>query len=58
MTHPAIAPCQRTLSEGMVYCEFPTRQQFANRTEIEAQSYLGIALRNNRGEAIGILPIL
>ncbi|WP_019501399.1 PAS domain S-box protein [Pseudanabaena sp. PCC 6802] len=59
--HPAKTPCERTLEEGIFYCESGVQQLFPEDLDLiamEAEGYLGIALRNNQGEAIGDLCIL
>ena len=62
LTYPCkITPCQRALQDGQFYCESSVQQQFPNHlglVEMEAESYLGIALRDTRGNTIGTLCIL
>ncbi|MEM9162522.1 MAG: PAS domain S-box protein, partial [Cyanobacteria bacterium P01_F01_bin.4] len=56
-----ITPCKRTLAAGKFYCEGSLSQQFPNHVtliEMGVESYLGIALKNSQGEAIGALCIL
>jgi PAS domain S-box-containing protein len=59
--HPAETPCEQTLQNGKFYCEAFVQQQFPNDLDLAnmgAESYLGIALRNTQGQAIGSLCIL
>ena len=59
--HPAKTPCEQTLQQGKFVCQSFVQQQFPEDThlaEIGAESYLGIALRNSRGEVLGNLCIL
>ncbi len=53
-------PCQRSVQEGIFYCERAVQQQFpdyrALRT-MNVESYLGIALRDIKGNVTGILCI-
>ena len=54
-------PCERTLQDGVFYCEHSLLRQFPqqpNLIAMEAESYLGVALRNGRGDVIGSLCIL
>ncbi len=54
-------PCQRTLEEGIFYCESLLQQKFSEDlilAEMEAESYLGIALYDRKGNTIGDLCIL
>ena len=58
---PAKTPCERTLQEGTFYCDRSVQQVFPedlSLVKMEAQSYLGIALRDTNGKAIGSLCIL
>ncbi|MGK7888040.1 MAG: response regulator [Leptolyngbyaceae cyanobacterium] len=54
-------PCLRSLQEGMFSCESGVQQLFPRDTGLvvlSVDSYLGIALHNSQGEAIGNLCIL
>ncbi|MEL6402628.1 MAG: CBS domain-containing protein, partial [Cyanobacteria bacterium J06626_4] len=58
--HPARTPCGRALQEGQFYCAGSVQQMFPEDSalvELGAESYLGIALRDSRGKAIGNLGI-
>ena len=58
---PAHSPCERALQDGKFYCESSVQQMFPQYlplVEMEAESYLGIALRDNNGTAIGTLCII
>lgn len=58
---PAKTPCERTLQQGTYYCEDSVQQRFPEDGELVAmqiESYLGVALRNHNGEAIGNLCVL
>ncbi|MBE9102454.1 EAL domain-containing protein [Vacuolonema iberomarrocanum] len=57
----AQTPCEQVLHAGEFYCESNVQQRFPNDPDLvalEADSYLGIVLRSNQGEAIGHLCIL
>uniref|UniRef100_B8HNN2 histidine kinase n=1 Tax=Cyanothece sp. (strain PCC 7425 / ATCC 29141) TaxID=395961 RepID=B8HNN2_CYAP4 len=57
----ANTPCSHVLQDGKFYCASQIQQQFANTLEgieLGAESYLGIALRDSQGEAIGTLCIV
>ncbi|MEO1351367.1 MAG: PAS domain S-box protein [Cyanobacteria bacterium J06635_15] len=57
----AKTPCEQTLRNGKFYCESSLQQRFPENTDLVAlgaESYLGIALCNNQGQAIGSLCIL
>jgi PAS domain S-box-containing protein len=57
----AQTPCQRALAEGIFYCECKVVEEFPadpDLTIMEAECYLGVALRDNNGIAIGNLCIL
>ena len=57
----AKTPCERTFREGRFFCEGSVQQHFPDHLDLAqlgAESYLGIALRNNQGQAIGNLCIL
>ena len=59
--HPAKTPCERTLRDGMFYCECSVQQQFPDYPDLVrmgAESYMGIALKDSQGRAIGNLCIL
>ena len=54
-------PCEIVVQNGEFYCEFSVQKQFPEDVflvEMELESYLGIALRNNQGNVIGTLCIL
>ncbi|ESA34751.1 multi-sensor hybrid histidine kinase [Leptolyngbya sp. Heron Island J] len=53
-------PCERSMQEGFFYCERAVQQQFPNYQsllDMGAESYLGIALRDIKGNITGILCI-
>ena len=57
----AKTPCEKTLQNGAFYCEGLIQQQFPAYVALvaaDAESYLGIALRDTDGRAIGNLYIL
>ncbi|MDJ1173642.1 PAS domain S-box protein [Roseofilum capinflatum] len=57
----ANTPCEQSLEEGVYACVECIQQQFPDDlylAQISAESYLGIALHNTQGEAIGNLCIL
>ena len=57
----AKTPCEQALQGGKFYCETSVQQQFpaaGNLAAMAAQSYLGVALHNSQGQAIGNLCIL
>jgi PAS domain S-box-containing protein len=57
----ADTPCQQTLQQGQYYCESLVQEQFPSDldlVEMGAESYLGIALQDAQGNAIGNLCIL
>ncbi len=59
--HPSQTPCELTLREGRFYCGHALQQQFPydpDLVEMNADSYLGIALQDAQGRAIGDLCIL
>ena len=56
----APTPCGQVLQTGRLYCPQSVQQQFPDcpeLVEMGADSYLGIALKNTNGEAIGNLCI-
>jgi PAS domain S-box-containing protein len=58
---PKGTPCQRALTEGMYYCPDAIQQLFPEDTDLvtmEAQSYFGVALKDQSGQAIGVLCLL
>lgn len=58
---PAKTPCELTLRDGLFYCDVEVQQQFPEDLDLVsmgADSYLGIALHNTQGDAIGDLCIL
>ncbi len=60
-TYPwSLTPCNRATQEGYFYCEQNVQQLFPDclpLIEMEAESYLGIALQDTDGNAIGSLCI-
>ncbi len=57
----ANTPCERAWQDGLFYCERFVQQQFPTHLDLvkmEAQSYLGVALRDTHGKPIGNLCIL
>lgn len=57
----AETPCESSLEEGVYVCVESIQQQFPDDphlAEMSAESYLGVALYNTQGEAIGNLCIL
>ncbi|MGD1932142.1 MAG: PAS domain S-box protein [Leptolyngbyaceae cyanobacterium] len=59
-SHPARTPCGRSLQAGQFYCAGSVQQMFpedSGLVEMEAESYLGIALQDSQGRAIGNLGI-
>jgi PAS domain S-box-containing protein len=57
----ADTPCQKALQQGQYYCESLVQEQFPadlDLVEMGAESYLGIALKDAQGKAIGNLCIL
>ncbi|MEA5565860.1 PAS domain S-box protein [Anabaena sp. UHCC 0399] len=57
----AQTPCEKALVEGIFYCESKVAQEFpadVDLTIMEAEYYLGVALRDNNGVAIGNLCVL
>ncbi len=58
--NPVNTPCELTLQNGRFYCEHSVQQLFPDDldlVEMGAESYLGIALKDSRGNAIGDLCI-
>ncbi|MBE7384539.1 MAG: PAS domain S-box protein [Leptolyngbya sp. SIO1E4] len=54
-------PCERVLQAGEFYCECSVQQMFPedlDLVEMEAESYLGVALHDAQGKVIGHLCIL
>ncbi len=59
--HPAKTPCEWALRDGMFYCPCLVQQMFPqdlDLVQMGAESYMGIALRDRQGQAIGNLCIL
>lgn len=59
--NPQDLPCQRVLEDGYYHCEREAQQQFPQLPRafgIQAESYLGIALKSAAGATIGHLGIL
>jgi PAS domain S-box-containing protein len=57
----ADTPCQKALQQGKYYCESLVQEKFPtdlDLVEMRAESYLGIALQDAQGKAIGNLCIL
>ncbi|MDZ8184058.1 MAG: AAA family ATPase [Nostoc sp. ChiSLP02] len=58
---PARTPCEFALREGLFYCESNVQQTFPEDLDLvamQAESYLGISLKNASGDPIGNLCIL
>ncbi len=58
---PAQTPCDISLQEGQYHCEQYVSKIFAEDLDLvtmQAESYLGISLKDDRGRAIGNLCIL
>ena len=58
---PVKTPCERTLREGKYYCSGQVQERFpedADLVAMGAHSYLGVALKDTQGNAIGDLCIL
>ncbi|MGM3308002.1 ATP-binding protein [Anabaena sp. WFMT] len=58
---PARTPCELALRNGLFYCESFVQQMFPEDLDLvtmQVDSYLGIALKNTNGDAIGNLCIL
>jgi PAS domain S-box-containing protein len=54
-------PCDITIKQGVYYCASGVQQAFPNDLDLrilQADTYLGIAMYNNQGDAIGVLCIL
>ena len=59
--NPVKTPCELTLQKGIFYCEHSVQQRFPedlDLVEMNAESYLGIALKDSQGRCIGDLCIL
>ncbi|MEH1825526.1 MAG: GAF domain-containing protein [Nostoc sp.] len=59
--HPARTPCEYTLRDGEFYCENQVQRHFPDDLDLvtmQANSYLGIALKDDCKNAIGNLYIL
>ena len=57
----AETPCQKALQQGQYYCESLVQEKFPadlDLVEMRAESYLGLALQDAQGKAIGNLCIL
>lgn len=57
----AKSPCQRTLQDGMFFCDRSLQQQFPEDCDLVGMgvdSYLGLVLRDSHERAIGTLCIL
>lgn len=58
---PAPGPCGVVLKEGIYYCESGVQKIFPNSIALkilEADSYVGVALRSSTGEVVGNLCLL
>ncbi|RUS94286.1 ATP-binding protein [Trichormus variabilis] len=58
---PARTPCEFALRDGLFYCESLVQQMFPEDLDLvtmQADSYLGISLKNANGDPIGNLCIL
>lgn len=54
-------PCEITLKQGVYYCPSGVQHTFPSDIDLgilQADGYLGIAMYNNQGDAIGVLCIL
>ncbi|MEM0980021.1 MAG: PAS domain S-box protein, partial [Cyanobacteria bacterium P01_H01_bin.58] len=56
-------PCEQVIKRGYFYVQHSVQQAFPDAEDVdlgamEAESYLGVALRNNQGKVIGNLCIL
>ena len=59
--HPATTPCEITLRDGKFFCACLIQQRFPDDIDLvqmEAESYLGIALKGSNGQSIGNLCVL
>lgn len=59
--NPVQTPCEITLRTGRFYCEHSVQQRFPNDPDLvqmNADSYLGIVLKDSQGNSIGDLCIL
>ncbi|KEF41594.1 MAG: hypothetical protein ER33_10495 [Cyanobium sp. CACIAM 14] len=59
--HPAQTPCAYTLKEKVYYCPDSVQQLFPDDfdlVQMQAESYLGVALHGTDGEVIGNLCVL
>ncbi|MBD2355617.1 GAF domain-containing protein [Tolypothrix sp. FACHB-123] len=59
--HPDCTPCEYSLKYGEFYCEQQVQKHFPHDVDLarmQADSYLGIALTNDVGNAIGNLCII
>jgi hypothetical protein len=58
---PAKTPCEMCMIEGQYHCEESVQTVFAEDLDLvtmQAESYLGIALKNDDGMVIGNLCVL
>jgi PAS domain S-box-containing protein len=58
---PVQTPCEQVLQDGKYYCHSCVQREFPNTSylaEMRAESYLGLALHDTQGKAIGSLCIL
>ncbi len=58
---PAYTPCEFALKDGLFHCETMVQQMFPEDLDLismQADSYLGISLKNANGDPIGNLCIL
>jgi predicted ATPase/signal transduction histidine kinase/tRNA A-37 threonylcarbamoyl transferase component Bud32/PAS domain-containing protein len=58
---PAYTPCEFALTDGLFHCETMVQQMFPEDLDLvsmQADSYLGISLKNANGDPIGNLCIL
>jgi PAS domain S-box-containing protein len=57
----ADTPCERTLADGVYYCGNNVQAAFPQDPDLgqlQTAAYLGVALRNGAGEAMGVLCVL
>ena len=55
----AKTPCERVIREGVLFCKGSLQQEFPEArdllSQLGADSYLGVALRDSRGQPLGVL---
>ncbi|MBE9060616.1 ATP-binding protein [cf. Phormidesmis sp. LEGE 11477] len=58
---PAPGPCGVVLDQDIYYCEYGVQQKFPHQPALpllEAESYVGVSLRNHQGKILGNLALL